>query len=90
MLTLTTAHSPQLPNRPGGHTSSSQTGALVRTQLHPGPVLGFSLRPGWSTGHVRDQHETHLVSIKVSQVIGIQSHPSLLIDIRSGEAEAEG
>ena len=31
----------------------------------------------------------HLVTIKVSQVIGIQSHPSLLIDVRSGEGDAE-
>ena len=49
-----------------------------------------SLGPGWSRGPVRDQHGPHLVTVKVSQMIGIQSHPSLLIDIRSGEAEAEG
>lgn len=31
----------------------------------------------------------HLVTIEVSQVTGIQSHPSLLIDVRSGEVDAE-
>lgn len=31
----------------------------------------------------------HLVTIKVSQVIGIQSHPSLLIDVRSREGDTE-
>lgn len=50
----------------------------------------FTLGPGWSRGHSKDQHRPYLVTIKVLQVIGIQSHPSLLIDIRSGEAEVEG
>ena len=35
----------------------------------------------------RDQHGPHLVAIEVLQVTGVQPHPSLLIDVRSGEAE---
>lgn len=31
----------------------------------------------------------HLVTVEVPQVTGIQSHPSLLIDVRSGEGDAE-
>lgn len=56
--------------------------------MHPRSRVG--LGPGWSRGPIRDQQGPHLVTVKVPQVIGVQSHPSLLIDVRSGEAQAEG
>ena len=43
---------------------------------------------GWSRV-MSGTNRPHLVTIEVSQVIGIQSHPSLLIDVRSREGDAE-
>jgi hypothetical protein len=49
-------------------------------------MSGFSLGPCRRRGQVRERCRPHLVTVKVSQVVSIQSYPSLLIDIRSGEA----
>lgn len=87
---LDSDHSLQLANGPEKQGLRSQIGALVRTHLGRDSAWVQCQARLEQGGHIRDQHRPYLVTIKVSQVIYIQSHPSLLIYIRSGEAEAKG